>query len=257
MANTTVRGALSIHGKNPQFLVERVIRGRIYESLYWKEHCFALTAATIIDKALELKFIGGTYANLKPTEFMCLSLKLLQIQPEKAIVLEYLKAEEYKYLRALAVFYIRLTFSPLEVYQTLEPLLNDYRKIRYRSMDGSYSITTMDSFIDSLLRSERVCDIQLPRLTQRKVLEETEELEPRTSKLGKAILGERELLSDNSGSWGKGRVEKAVWRRLMTTRGRGRRPNVPAPSSVRRESRRLPKATTPEKRSVVRRSFFS
>jgi len=65
MANTTVRGALAIHGQNPQvchwcivlddtwftliiqYLVEAVIRNRIYDSMYWKEHCFALTGAVI------------------------------------------------------------------------------------------------------------------------------------------------------------------------------------------------------------------
>ncbi|KAJ8581808.1 hypothetical protein M405DRAFT_885555, partial [Rhizopogon salebrosus TDB-379] len=51
MANTTVKGAIAIHGQNPQasicgirFLVETVIRNWIWESNYWKEHCFALTA---------------------------------------------------------------------------------------------------------------------------------------------------------------------------------------------------------------------
>lgn len=41
--------------------------------------------------------IGGVYGNQKPTEFMCLLLKLLQIQPEKEILLEYLQADEFKY----------------------------------------------------------------------------------------------------------------------------------------------------------------
>lgn len=53
--------------------------------------------------------------------------------------------------------------------------------------DGAYSITTIDQFADSLLHDERVCEIQLPRLTQRKVLEETEGLMQRKSKLGKAL----------------------------------------------------------------------
>lgn len=35
MANTTIRGALSIHGTNPQYLIEKVIRSRIYDSIYW------------------------------------------------------------------------------------------------------------------------------------------------------------------------------------------------------------------------------
>ncbi|KAM0788490.1 hypothetical protein ACM66B_001622 [Microbotryomycetes sp. NB124-2] len=187
MANTTVKGAISIHGTNPQYLIEKVIRARVYESIYWKEHCFALNAATLIDNAIKLTYIGGTYANTRPTEFMCLSLKLLQLQPEREIILEYLRAEEFKYLRALAAFYVRLTFDPLNVYETLEPLLDDYRKIRVRNMNGSYSITTMDEFADQLLTEERVCEIQLPRLTQRKVLEDTEGLAPRRSKLGKAM----------------------------------------------------------------------
>ncbi|KAH9991301.1 Pre-mRNA-splicing factor 38 [Russula vinacea] len=133
MANTTVRGAQAIHGQNPQFLVETVIRNRIYESPYWKEHCFALTAETLIDLAIKLRSVGGVYGNQKPTEFMCLLLKLLQIQPEKEILLEYLQADEFKYLRALAAIYIRMTFQATEVYDVLEPLLKDYRKLRYRT----------------------------------------------------------------------------------------------------------------------------
>lgn len=54
-------------------------------------------AASIIDKAIELRAIGGVYGgNQKPTEFLCLLLKLLQIQPEKEILLEYLQADEFK-----------------------------------------------------------------------------------------------------------------------------------------------------------------
>jgi len=40
-------------------------------------------------------------------------------------------------LRALAVMYIRLTFRPVDVYEILEPLLKDYRKLRHRDM-GSF-----------------------------------------------------------------------------------------------------------------------
>ncbi|KAF5386596.1 hypothetical protein D9615_001727 [Tricholomella constricta] len=134
MANTTVSGALSIHGQNPQFLVETVIRNRIYESSYWKEHCFALTAESLIDKAIETRYIGGVYGNQRPTQFICLVLKLLQIQPEKEILVEYLRADEFKYLRALAAIYIRLTFRAVDVYELLEPLLKDYSKLRLRDM---------------------------------------------------------------------------------------------------------------------------
>jgi pre-mRNA-splicing factor 38A len=39
-----------------------------------------------------------------------------------------------RYLRALAAFYVRLTFRAVDVYEILEPLLKDYRKLRYRNM---------------------------------------------------------------------------------------------------------------------------
>jgi pre-mRNA-splicing factor 38A len=188
MANTTAKVAKTIHGTNPQFLVERVIRGRIYDSMYWKEHCFALTAESLIDKALSLTCIGGTYGIQRPTEFLCLVCKLLQIQPEKDIILEYLQFEEFKYLRAVVAMYVRLAFSSLEVYEVLEPMLNDYRKLRFRQMSGSYYITFMDEYINDLLTKERVCELILPRLTRRDVLEDTEGLAPRSSKLEDALL---------------------------------------------------------------------
>lgn len=53
-------------------------------------------AESLIDLAIKLQSIGGVYGNQKPTEFLCLLLKLLQIQPEKEILLEYLQADEFK-----------------------------------------------------------------------------------------------------------------------------------------------------------------
>ncbi|KAH9983324.1 PRP38 family-domain-containing protein [Russula compacta] len=191
MANTTVRGAQAIHGQNPQFLVETVIRNRIYESSYWKEHCFALTAESLIDLAIKLRSVGGVYGNQNPTEFMCLLLKLLQIQPEKEILIEYLQADEFKYLRALAAIYIRLTFRAVEVYEILEPLLKDYRKLRYRHQ-SDYSLTYIDEFVDQLFNEDRVCDIILPRIPKRTVLEENGELAPRQSRLLDAMEGKDE-----------------------------------------------------------------
>jgi len=191
MANTTVKGALAIHGQNPQFLVETVIRNRIWESTYWKEHCFALTAESLIDRAIELRCIGGVYGNQRPTEFLCLLLKLLQLQPEKEILIEYLRADEFKYMRALAAMYIRLTFRAVEVYEILEPLMKDYRKLRYRDMAG-YTLTHFDEFVYNLLTEERVCDIILPRIAKRQTLEENGDIGPRKSRLLDAMEGKSE-----------------------------------------------------------------
>jgi pre-mRNA-splicing factor 38A len=55
----------------------------------------------------------------------------------------------------------------------------------------------MDEFVDRLLTEERVCEVQLPRLTLRKVLEENEGLSRRRSRLAKAMGIEG---SDDEGS---------------------------------------------------------
>ncbi|KAI0781242.1 PRP38 family-domain-containing protein [Trametes elegans] len=245
MANTTVRGAVAIHGQNPQYLVESVIRNRIYESSFWKEHCFALTAETIIDKAIELKAIGGVYGNQKPTEFLCLLLKLLQIQPEKEILLEYLQADEFKYLRALAAMYVRMTFRPVDVYEILEPLLKDYRKLRYRGM-GGYSIIHMDEFVDSLLVEERVCDLILPRITKRDVLEDLDEIGPRKSRLLDAMEGKSEHGSERSRS-----RSRSTDRSKSPSSEHGRSPSR-SPSRGRSASRGSKSPSSPGSRYVSR-----
>lgn len=54
MANQTVKDAVYIKGTNPQHLVEKIIRTRIYDCRYWKEECFALTGKSTHFKSTEL-----------------------------------------------------------------------------------------------------------------------------------------------------------------------------------------------------------
>ncbi len=147
------------------------------------------SAELLVDKAMELRYVGGTHANIRPSPFLCLTLKMLQIQPEKDIVIEFIKNEDFKYVRALGAFYLRLTGSAIDCYKYLEPLLNDYRKIRIQRRDGStcmytichilvlkfiilnnvlfyaeFELSHMDEFVDQLLREERVADVILPRI---------------------------------------------------------------------------------------------
>jgi pre-mRNA-splicing factor 38A len=97
MANRTDPFSKSVHGTNPQNLIEKILRTKIYGHLYWKEHCFGLTAETLVDKAVIISHIGGMYGGLqRPTKFMCLVLKMLQLQPDKEIVIEFIKNEDYK-----------------------------------------------------------------------------------------------------------------------------------------------------------------
>ncbi|KAL4422553.1 hypothetical protein ABPG75_008750 [Micractinium tetrahymenae] len=184
MANRTDKEAAAIHGTNPQNLVEYISRKKIYDSLYWKQECFGLSAERLVDKAVELKEVGGMYGEpAKPTPFMCLILKMLQIQPDKDIIVEFIKNDDFKYLRLLGAFYMRLVGRPLDVYQYLEPLYNDYRKVRERSLGGKQELSHVDELIDAMLTKDRLFTIALPRLPSRLTLEKAGQLEPRISVL--------------------------------------------------------------------------
>ncbi|KAL7429077.1 hypothetical protein ACHAXM_001528 [Skeletonema potamos] len=170
MANVTDPLASTVHGKDPQNLIEYITRQKIYDSIYWKEECFGLSASDLVKKAVELKALGGSFgANNKPTRFLCLALKLLQIQPEEGIVEEFIMNEDFKYVRALGAFYLRLTGRPAEIYEQIEPMYNDFRKLRFRTSTG-WKITYVDEFADELLNSPSYCGIALPHLPKRDTL---------------------------------------------------------------------------------------
>ncbi|KAG6951978.1 hypothetical protein JG688_00013493 [Phytophthora aleatoria] len=203
--NATDPGAQSVHGVNPQTLVEKIMRNRIYASIYWKEECFGLTAETLVDKAVELQEFGGTFGgNQQPTHFLCLLLKMLQLQPELEVVRQFIENEDYKYVTVLGAVYLRLVGKPLEVYTMMEPLLSDYRKIRKRNVIG-WEITHVDEIADALLNEEYYIDLALPRLVDRELLEKNEGLAPRRSPL------EDELDADSdSSSSSESRSEKQI-----------------------------------------------
>ena len=53
MANRTAKDAQTVKGTNPQFLVEKIIRLRVYDCKYWKEECFGLTGMLCIKGYLD------------------------------------------------------------------------------------------------------------------------------------------------------------------------------------------------------------
>ena len=92
------------------------------------------------------------YSFIRPSPFICLILKMLQIQPEKDIVVEFIKNEDFKYVRALGAYYMRLTGTALDCYKYLEPLYNDYRKIRRVNRDGtSFRLSPCNCFNSAYL----------------------------------------------------------------------------------------------------------
>ena len=63
----------------------------------YETQVFQFLAELLVDKAMELRYIGGVYGgNIKPAPFLCLILKMLQIQPEKDIVVEFIKNDDFK-----------------------------------------------------------------------------------------------------------------------------------------------------------------
>lgn len=222
--NRGYRGPL-IRGVNPATLFEKAVRDRITDSYYWKEQCFGLNAATLCDRAVELTCIGGTYGvSEKPTPFLCLAFKLLQLGPDRNVILELLNYTDpgsdpeenpednivkdrgdFKYLRALAAFYVRLTFDAADVYKTLEPLLLDYRKLKRRVRE-TFALTYMDQFVDDLLTKDRVCGTSLWKLPSRAQLEDLELLDERISPLADEL---EELDRDNDDEGSRGSRENS------------------------------------------------
>lgn len=157
-----------------------------------------LTSAMVLEKAVDdLKYLGGTFgAKIDPTPFLCLVLKLLQIQPQREIIYLYIEQSDFKYLRALGAFYLRLVGTSVEVYKKLEPIYNDYRKLRLMDTQRKFSVIHMDEFIDSLLHDDKVLNISLPRLTKRIVLEENRDIEPYKSELEEQNLIPTQLIEE-------------------------------------------------------------
>ena len=52
---------------------------------------------------MSLDHVGGVFGgNIKPTPFICLILKMLQIQPSKDIIIEFIRNPDYKWVEQKA-----------------------------------------------------------------------------------------------------------------------------------------------------------
>ena len=118
---------------------------------------------------------------------------MLQIHPGHEIVLEFIKNEDQKYARLLGALYLRLVGRPVEIFQYLEPLLSDFRRVRHQTREGRIGLDYIDVLVDELLHKDSFCGIVLPRIPPRHVLEGTGQLDSRTS--GLAHNKERALRS--------------------------------------------------------------
>lgn len=148
---------------------------------------------------MDLKTCGGLCEGKhKASEFLCLTLKLLQIQPETEIVLEFITNENHKYIRLLGAFYLRLVGKPVDVYRYLEPLLYDYRRIRYKNSRGVCEVKHVDELVNDLLCKDNFCDVVLPRIPRRPALEGAGHLMPKPGRLD--LFNKTLIVRDNLGA---------------------------------------------------------
>lgn len=183
MSNRTDKDAARVHGTDPQFLIEKLVRERVYNSRFWRERCFGICVADVVTLAAGLSHVGGLYGNARtPTPFLCLLLKLLQLGPEPDVLAEFFEQPHFKYAAALACCYLRFTGDAIDVYSTLEPLLADYRKLVIRRDSGQFALTYLDVIVETLLHDDDIFGVKLPRIQSRYVCAELG-LPPRESSL--------------------------------------------------------------------------
>jgi pre-mRNA-splicing factor 38A len=199
--------------------IEDVTRKKIFESQYWITKLFYANATTIVDLAVELEYFGGVFGAMgQPCDFLCLLLKLLVIKPETDMIQMFLESE-HRYLRLLAACVVRLTAAPKDVYEYLEPLYLDYRKVAYKRADSSFVVMHVDECIEQLINDKQFCSIGLPPIVRRYKLEEGGVLAPRISPL-QVELDEmaREGSSDSEKNKKKKKKEKKEKKRAKEER---------------------------------------
>lgn len=176
---------------NKAGLIEPIVRHLIQESLFYKQYLYLTNEETILPIIVEhVKYVGGTNANGRPSPFLCCLFRLLEIEPSTHIVdicINQMGTNQFKYMTALFMIYVRLAWKSEDVYRKLEPFYADRRKIRVllkspivvNGLPTQYSLSYIDSWCDELLHDLRAADVILPKLAPRLLLERKAIMEPR------------------------------------------------------------------------------
>ena len=90
-----------------------------------------------------------------------------------------------RYVRLLGAFYLRLVGNAKEIYQYLEPLYHDFRKLRKVNESGTFGLVHVDEAVHEMLTATSMFDTTLPRLPYRHTLVSVGRLKPRVSALDK------------------------------------------------------------------------
>lgn len=169
--------------QNKGNLIEPIIRHRIQDSIFYKQHLYLTNESTILPVIIDhVKYISGSDSSNRPSNFICCLFRLLELEPTKEIINVYLTQlnfNEFKYLTALTLIYIRLVFKNEDIYTIFDSYFKDFRKIRMKlknpifdlnQIPKNFKISYIDEWVDELLTKDRVIDLILPRLVSRLTL---------------------------------------------------------------------------------------
>lgn len=163
-------------------LVEPIVRHRIQDSLFYKQHLYLTNELTLLEMVVQhVHFLGGTDTVGRPTPFLCCLLRMLELEPLQDIIDLYLTQNgfnEFKYLTALGLIYQRMVMLSEKWYLLFDASIIDYRNLRVKFKspkltDGlplHYGLMTMDEWVDMLNEQERVVDLIMPKLVPRRRL---------------------------------------------------------------------------------------
>ncbi|RLV96198.1 Pre-mRNA-splicing factor 38 [Spathaspora sp. JA1] len=177
---------------NKGYLIEPIIRHRIQDSIFYKQYLYLSNEATLLPIITEhVQYISGMDSSGRPSPFICCLLRMLELEPSSDMIDTYLTQlgfNEFKYLTALTLIYIRLVYSSEIIYEKFDRYFQDFRKLRIKlkspifnevKLPITYGLTYFDEWVDDLLTKERVIDIILPRLMPRIKFVENGVLPPR------------------------------------------------------------------------------
>lgn len=196
-----VKSGTKIHGLNPALLIEKILREKIQDLVYWTLIASKLSFFELLEACVDDIGVVGIYSNddkTKVSNFVTLLFRLIQLSDEiNDQIIEWLIVGDhgFKYLTVLFMVFARIIWEDsTKIWKVLESKLSDYRKIRIFDNNNKVKISYIDEIADMLLNNNNsFLGLTLPRLVNRWILEDLGKLEERES----LIMDEFENEIDN------------------------------------------------------------
>lgn len=149
-----------------QFL-DPPVREKIARSTYWLQSAARMPFLKVCETAIDMTYVGGLFGSFKtPAPLLCLCFRLHELRPPVSLLQEMWTQDVHKYLRVLAMVYLRIVEPTVATREVLETIMEvDYRKIRVRNATtGHFELAHVDEIAELLLTSGEFCGLPLPSL---------------------------------------------------------------------------------------------